>query len=124
MPATTGRDSNRIVRVPLLSDTPMSLPPLIASPSPATIDALQTEGRAFGQDWRGRARTKFEEALVKRLGSLAEDIAARALDTDEAVAAFDVAAWDAWEAPVSSAPGARVPSADPSPKARRSAADR
>ena len=37
---------------------------------------------------------------------------------------FSVAAWDAWEAPVSSAPGARVPSADPSPKARRSAADR
>lgn len=102
----------------------MSLPPLIASPPPATIDALRMEGHAFGQDWRGRARTKFEEALVKRLGSLTEDISARALDTDEAVAAFDVAAWDAWEAPISSASGARTTSADPSPKARRGAADR
>ncbi len=78
---------------------PMAMTPLIAS-SPTTIETYRAQGRAFGQQWRGRSRRKFEESLVKRLDILSEEIAALAVDAEEATAAFDVAAWDAWEAGV------------------------
>lgn len=76
--------------------------PSIAPPGPVTVDDLRAEGTAFGRSWRGRPRSRFEESLVKRLNALSEALAAQALDEDEAIAAFDTAAWDTWEASVTS----------------------
>jgi hypothetical protein len=70
------------------------------APSPTALENYRAQGSAFGRYWRGRPRSKFEESLVKRIDSLIEEAAALAVDSDEVVAAFDVAAWEAWEASV------------------------
>lgn len=69
-----------------------------SSSPPETIAEWRSAGEAFGREMRGRPRTKFETILMQRLNAMAEDIAGSALDSDEAISAFDVAAWDAWEA--------------------------
>ncbi|HEX3982422.1 MAG TPA: hypothetical protein VHX12_01890 [Acidisoma sp.] len=79
----------------------MAMTPSIALPSSTAVDEYRAKGSTFGREWRGRPRRKFEETLVKRLDALGEEVAGLPLDAEEAIAAFDVAAWDAWEAGVS-----------------------
>ncbi|HTI01507.1 MAG TPA: hypothetical protein VL752_11225 [Acidisoma sp.] len=77
--------------------------PSLSSSPPETIEDCRTAGETLGQEMRGRSRTKFETVLTQRLDRMAEQIAGSALDAEEAIAAFDVAAWDAWEAVLSGA---------------------
>jgi len=72
-------------------------PSLSPSP-PLSIADCRAAGESFGRDMRGRSRQKFEAALMHWIDMLTAALADTALDEDEAVAAFDVAAWDAWEA--------------------------
>ena len=44
-------------------------------------------------------RMAFEQELVAQLGALDEALRAADIDRDQALAAFDTAAWSAWEAP-------------------------
>ncbi|WP_459676197.1 hypothetical protein [Acidisoma sp. 7E03] len=67
---------------------------------------------------RGRSRQKFESALMRRIDQLVASLAETKMDEDEAVAAFDVAAWDAWEA-VLGALAAPEPPAEPGRTAAR-----
>lgn len=75
----------------------MMTPSLSSSP-PLSIEDCRQAGDDFGQGMRGRSRQKFEAALMHQLDMLVAALAETALNEDEAVAAFDVAAWDAWEA--------------------------
>lgn len=79
------------------------------SPSlPRTAGECRLAGETFGREMRGRPRTKFETALVKQLAVLELQAAEAALDPEEALAAFDTAAWEAWEAAVSSLPASET----------------
>jgi hypothetical protein len=44
-------------------------------------------------------RAIFEQELVTQLAALVEVLKAADIDLDQALAAFDTAAWSAWEAP-------------------------
>lgn len=71
--------------------------PNLSSP-PESVEDCRVAGETLGREMRGRPRAKFETVLMQRLDGMAEQIAASPLDADEAIAAFDVAAWDTWEA--------------------------
>lgn len=79
----------------------MVMMPALTSAPLRSIEECRSAGEAFGRDMRGRPRTKFENALVRRLDLLAEEVSAAAFDAEEAVAVFDGAAWTAWEEPLS-----------------------
>lgn len=55
-------------------------------------------GLEFGTEFAHQSREAFEVALVGQLTALDERLAVTALNAADAVAAFDQAAWDAWEA--------------------------
>lgn len=76
---------------------PMMTPSLSPSP-PLSIDDCRQAGEAFGQTMRGRSRQAFETALMQRLEVFVAGLAETGLDEEDAIAAFDVAAWDTWEA--------------------------
>jgi hypothetical protein len=78
--------------------------PLTFDP-PISIDLCETAGREFGHARIGMERMVFEQELVAQLGALDEALRAAHIDRDQALAAFDTAAWGAWEAP--EAPPAR-----------------
>lgn len=81
----------------------LTMTPSLSSPPPETIEDCRNAGESFGREMRGRPRTKFETGLMRRLDAIAEQVAGSALDEEEAIAAFDVAAWDSWEAVLTSA---------------------
>jgi hypothetical protein len=85
-----------------------------ASP-PETVEDCRVAGETLGREMRGRPRVKFETVLMQRLDGIVEQIAASTLDAEEAIAAFDVAAWDTWEAVLT---GTTVP--EPKSEAGRS----
>jgi hypothetical protein len=72
--------------------------PLTFNP-PITIDLCETAGQEFGGARIGMERAIFEQELVAQLAALVEALRAADIDRDRALAAFDTAAWDAWEAP-------------------------
>ena len=55
-------------------------------------------GRHLGNAFANGPRTDFEEALAGRVGVLSDLLASSSLDADEAIAAFDHAARNAWQA--------------------------
>jgi hypothetical protein len=63
---------------------------------PVTVEECRLAGRRFGSAWSKTARVSFEQALVARL--IALDEALREQDHEEAIVAFDQAAWSGWEA--------------------------
>ncbi len=63
---------------------------------PVTVEECRLAGRRFGSAWSKASRVSFEQALVARLTAL--DEALREHGIEEAVAAFDQAAWGGWEA--------------------------
>ncbi len=65
---------------------------------PETIEASRLAGRWFGSAWGQASRVAFEDALVAQLLILSEALATGEWDAEEAVAAFDQAAWSGWEA--------------------------
>jgi hypothetical protein len=76
---------------------PMSLP-LTFNP-PITIDLCETAGREFGRARFEMQRALFEQELVAQLVALDEALRTADIDRDQALAAFDKAAWGAWEEP-------------------------
>jgi hypothetical protein len=72
------------------------MPSLIFDP-PVTIEECTTAGWQFGKTWANRPRAEFEEALIQRLAAI-DELAPLSSDAEEAMAAFDQAAWSAWEA--------------------------
>jgi hypothetical protein len=72
--------------------------PSQSSTPPETIEDCRVAGETLGREMRGRPRVKFETVLMQRLDGMAEQIASSTLDAEEAIAAFDSAAWDTWEA--------------------------
>jgi hypothetical protein len=73
-------------------------PPLTFNP-PITIDLCETAGQEFGNARIGVERVVFERELVTQLAALDEALRAADIDRDQALAAFDTAAWGAWELP-------------------------
>ncbi|MCB8883898.1 hypothetical protein ACELLULO517_26870 [Acidisoma cellulosilytica] len=65
---------------------------------PVTVEEWRLAGRQFGGVWAGTPRIAFEEDLVARLAGLVDALRTSVEDMDEAIAAFDQAAWTAWEA--------------------------
>jgi hypothetical protein len=65
---------------------------------PVTVEACRLAGRRFGGVWAGTPRIAFEEDLVARLASLEDALRMGADDSEDPIAAFDQAAWMAWEA--------------------------
>jgi hypothetical protein len=84
--------------------------PNLSSPL-ESVEDCRLAGESLGRDMRGRPRTKFETVLMQRLEGMAEQITATTLDPEEAIAAFDVAAWDSWEAVLTGA-GVAEPKAE------------
>jgi hypothetical protein len=72
--------------------------PLTFNP-PITIDLCETAGQEFGHARIEMERMVFELELVAQLVALDEALKAADIDRDQALAAFDTAAWSAWEAP-------------------------
>jgi hypothetical protein len=72
------------------------MPSLIFDP-PVTIEECTAAGRQFGETWANRPRAEFEEALIQRLAAI-DELAPLSSDAEEAMAAFDQAAWHTWEA--------------------------
>jgi hypothetical protein len=73
-------------------------PPLTFD-SPITIDLCETAGRELGNTRSEMARVVFERELVAQLVVLDEALRTADIDRDQALAAFDKAAWAAWEMP-------------------------
>ena len=74
------------------------MPSVVFEP-PVTIAECRAAGRQFGETWANRPRGEFEGALVERLAAIDElALAPLSSDAEEAMAAFDQAAWGAWEA--------------------------
>jgi len=71
------------------------MPSLIFEP-PVTIEECQSAGRQFGEAWVHRPRAEFEDALVGRLAAI-DELAPLSSVAEEAMAAFDRAAWGAWK---------------------------
>jgi hypothetical protein len=65
---------------------------------PVTVEECRLAGRQFWGSQVGLPRVAFERVLVDRLVSLGEVLAVNGEGYDEAIAAFDQAAWTAWEA--------------------------
>jgi hypothetical protein len=72
--------------------------PTLTFNPPITIDLCEAAGREFGSTRSEMARVLFEQELVAQLEALDEALRAADIDRDEALAAFDKAAWSAWEA--------------------------
>ena len=64
---------------------------------PVSIAECPSAGRQLGEAWGTRSRVEFEQALIERLVAI-DDLAPLSSDAEEALAAFDQAAWQAWEA--------------------------
>ncbi len=64
---------------------------------PGRIEACRSAGRRFGLSWAEHPRLDFEDALSARLAKLSDALDAAGIDIDEALAAFDQAAWEIWE---------------------------
>src|SRR6202044_1422331 len=64
---------------------------------PATIAECQAAGHAFGQARAEVARVSFEQDLTEQLAVLTRALTFSELDQDQALAAFDQAAWAGWE---------------------------
>jgi hypothetical protein len=73
-------------------------PPLTFNP-PISIDLCETAGQEFGHARTGMERVVFEQELEAQLVALIEALRAADIDRDQALAVFDTAAWNAWEAP-------------------------
>ena len=69
----------------------------VDSRPPATIEACRTLGRRFGLSWAEQPRPDFEEALSARLLERHDALDTAEIDIDEALAAFDQAAWEIWD---------------------------
>jgi hypothetical protein len=75
-------------------------PSLAVSATSMSIKELHFAGRVLGETWRGYDRELFEDVLITNLSALDGAIRLRDLDADRALAllaAFDQAAWAAWE---------------------------
>jgi hypothetical protein len=72
------------------------MPSLIFEP-PVTIEECRSAGKQFGEAWARRSRADFEEALIERLTAI-DELAPLSSDAEEAMAAFNQAAREAWEA--------------------------
>jgi hypothetical protein len=64
---------------------------------PATIAECQAAGLAFGQARTEVARVSFEQDLTGQLAVLTKALTFSELDQEQALAAFDQAAWAGWE---------------------------
>ena len=64
---------------------------------PATIAECQAAGFAFGQARAEVARVSFEQDLTEQLAVLTRVLTFSELDQEQALAAFDQAAWAGWE---------------------------
>ena len=64
---------------------------------PRTIADCRAVGRRFGLLWAEQPRLDFEKALSARLAEFYEAMGTAEIDIDEAVAAFDQAAWEIWD---------------------------
>jgi hypothetical protein len=84
------------------------MPSLMFEP-PVTIEECRAVGTQLGEAWGDCPRLEFEEVLIGRMTAIGDAVTASGLDVDEAVAAFDQAAWAAWEAAQSEDPGDRAP---------------
>lgn len=65
---------------------------------PVTVEECRLAGRKFGGACKIATRTAFEQVLVVQLLALEDAFSGMDLDTQEALAAFDQAAWTGWEA--------------------------
>jgi hypothetical protein len=72
--------------------------PTLTFNPPISIDLCETAGQEFGDARVGMERAIFERELVTQLEALFEALRAADIDRDQALAVFDTAAWDAWEA--------------------------
>jgi hypothetical protein len=64
---------------------------------PLTIEECGFAGYRFGRAFVGEPRAAFEQALARRVAALNDALATSGLDPDEALGAFEQAAWGAWE---------------------------
>ncbi len=64
---------------------------------PATVAECWAAGFAFGQARAEVARVSFEQDLTEQLAVLTRILTFSELDQEQALAAFDQAAWAGWE---------------------------
>ena len=64
---------------------------------PTTIAECQAAGLAFGQARAEVARVSFEQDLTEQLAVLTRVLIFSEFDQEQALAAFDQAAWAGWE---------------------------
>ena len=69
-----------------------------------TIEESRSAGQRLGTGLSGRSRLAFERALTERISALQEATVPVGYDANEVLAAFDQAAWAAWEAAQHPAP--------------------
>jgi hypothetical protein len=76
---------------------------------PATIAECQAAGLAFGQARAEVARVSFEQDLTEQLAVLTRVLTFSELDQEQALAAFDQAAWAGWEGVAEDKPSKPTP---------------
>jgi hypothetical protein len=69
---------------------------------PVTAEECEEAGNTFGRANQGQSRFRFEELLLTRLAALEGLFKGTVGLCEDCLAAFDRAAWDAWERPVTS----------------------